>query len=135
MLKNKAEAVNLEQEKRQVKSEDSADSLVKDWETRLKAEPNNLKMLRNLAEVYAQRNEFDKALGFYERIAATDGGSDSSLMTQITDLKTKKFNHALAQLDTTAEDYADKAAAIKADRQAFQIEAGKQPVDRYPTDL
>ncbi len=135
VLKNKAEAVNLEQEKRQVKSEDSADSLVKEWETRLKAEPNNVKMLRNLAEVYAQRNEFDKALGFYERIMATDGGSDSSLMTQIADLKTKKFNHALAQLDTTAEDYADKAAAIKADRQAFQIEAGKQLVERYPTDL
>jgi predicted Zn-dependent protease len=135
VLKNKAETVTLEQANRQIKSEDSADELVKEWENRLKTEPNNVKMLRNLGEVYAQRNDFDKALTYYDRILATESGSDASMMQQVMDLKVKKFTHALSKLDTTAEDYADKSTVIKAERQAYQLEAAKQMVDRYPTDL
>lgn len=135
VLKNKAESVSLEQEKRQVKSEDVAEGLIKDWETRLKTEPNNLKMLRNLGEIYTQRSEFDKALGYYERMTAIDGGADSSLLRQISEVKVRKFNHAISQLDTTQADYAEKVAAIKADKQTYQLEECKQRSERYPTDL
>ncbi len=55
--------MRLEQENRQVKAQDTTVELIQDWETRLKAEPNNLKMLRNLAETYAQRNDFDTFAG------------------------------------------------------------------------
>ncbi len=134
-LRNKAESIALEQEKRQVKSEDVADSLIKDWEARLKAEPNNLKMLRNLAEVYSQRCDFDKSLGYYERMMAVDGGNDSATMKQMAETRIKKFNYALSKLDPTAEEYAEKTEAIKAERQAFQLEECKQRSDRYPTDL
>jgi tetratricopeptide (TPR) repeat protein len=135
VLKDKAEAVSLEQANRQVKSEDVADGLIADWEGRLKTEPNNLKMLRNLAEIYTQRKEFDKALGYYERMMAVDGGSDSSLLKQIAEVKLRRFDDALAKLDTTAVDYAERAAQIKAERQAFQLEECKQRSERYPTDL
>jgi tetratricopeptide (TPR) repeat protein len=135
VLRNKAEAVSLEQEKRQVKSEDASESLVRDWETRLKAEPNNLKMLRNLAEEYTRRNEFDKALGYYDRLVAIDGGNDSSLMKQISDVKVKKFNLAISKLDPTAADYTAQVAQLKVDKQAFQIEECKLRTERYPTDL
>ncbi|HZV33057.1 MAG TPA: tetratricopeptide repeat protein [Verrucomicrobiae bacterium] len=135
VLKNKAEAVALEQQNRQVKTDDSADGLIKDWEDRLKIEPNNLKMLRNLAEVWAERKQFDKSLTYYERMAAVDGGADSSLQTKIAEVKVKKFDHALAQLDPAAEDYAEKSAQIKADRDNFRVESAKQLVERYPTDL
>jgi len=135
VLRNKAEAESLEQEKRQMKSEDASESLIHDWEVRLKAEPNNLKMLRNLAEEYTRKNEFDKALGYYDRIKALDGGNDSSLLRQIADVKVKKFNLAISQLDPTTADYAAQVEQLKADRQAFQIEECKQRTERYPTDL
>lgn len=135
VLRNKAEAVSLEQQNRQVKTDDSADTLMQEWEDRLKTEPNNLKMLRNLAEVYAERKQFDKSLSYYERMTALDNGADSSLLAKIAEVKVKKFDHALAQLDPAAEDYADKAAQIKAERQAYQLDECKQRVDRYPTDL
>ena len=48
-LKDKDEAVKLEQEQREVKSEDVADGLIREYEERLAAEPKNQKLLRNLA--------------------------------------------------------------------------------------
>jgi tetratricopeptide (TPR) repeat protein len=135
VLKDKAESIALEQEKRQVKSEDVADSLIKDWEARLKAEPNNVKMMRNLAETHASKNEFDKAQAYYDRILALDNAADSSLLKQIAETRVRKFKHQLAQLDPTAADYTERAAQIKAEMQAFQLEECKQRSDRYPTDL
>src|SRR5204863_9323101 len=48
ILKDKEEAVSLEQEKRQVKSEDAAERLINEYEARLPKEPNNLKLLKDL---------------------------------------------------------------------------------------
>lgn len=135
ILKDKTEAVRLEQENRQVKAADTTQDLIKDWETRLEAEPNNLKMLRNLAETYVQRNDFDRALGYFDRMTAIDGGTDSALQRQIAETKVKRFSYALSQLDANAPDYAEKASQIKAERQAYQLEECKQRVEKYPTDL
>ncbi len=135
ILKDKDEAVRLEQENRQVKAADTTVDLIKDWESRLEKEPNNMKMLRNLAETYAQRNEFDRALVYFDRMVAADGGNDSALLKQVADTKVKRFNYLLSKLDPNAPDYADKAQQIKAERQAFQVEECKQRADKYPTDL
>ena len=135
ILKDKAESVRLEQEGRQVKAQDSTVELINDWESRLQSDPNNLKMLRNLAETYAQRNDFDRALGYFERMMAIDGGNDSSLQKQVADTKVKRFNYALSQLDANAPDFAAKADQIKAERQAFQLEECRSRADKYPTDL
>src|SRR5437667_2941742 len=66
ILKDKEEAVSLEQQNRQVKSEDVAQRLIKEYEERLPNEPNNLKLLRSLAELYTQKKQFDRALSYYE---------------------------------------------------------------------
>jgi tetratricopeptide (TPR) repeat protein len=135
ILKDKAGAVRMEQENRQVKAQDTTTELIADWEGRLKAEPNNVKMLRNLAETYAQRNDFDKALVYFDRMAVIDGGTDAALQKQISDVKVRRFNNALSQLDQSAPDYPEKAAQLKAERQSFQLEEAKARAEKYPTDL
>jgi tetratricopeptide (TPR) repeat protein len=135
ILKDKAESVQLEQEKRQVKAEDVAEGLMLDYETRLKTDPNNLKLLRNMAELTAQKQQYDRALEFLNRIVALDGGTDASLQKQIADTTTKRFDHALKQLDTNSPEYNDKVAQIKADKQTYQLEECKSRADKYPTDL
>jgi tetratricopeptide (TPR) repeat protein len=134
-LKNKEEAISLEQEKRAVKAEDVAEKLIREYEARLKTEPNNLKLLRDLGDLYGQKNQFDRALAYYEKITASDVGADASLWRKIADTKVRKFDLALAQLDQSAPDYAEKAAQIKAERLAFRLEECKQRAERYPTDL
>jgi len=135
ILKNKEEAVSIEQEKRQVKAGDVADRLIQEKLDRLKTDPNNLKTLRDLGDLYLQKADYDQALVFYQRIMSVDGGSDASLQKQVADIQIRKFNAALAKLDQSAADYEEQAAKIKAERQAFQLEECRQRSEKYPTDL
>ncbi len=135
ILKNKNEAVSLEQANRIVKSDDVTQNLIHEYEGRLKTEPNNLKVLRNIAELYVQKKDFDRALSYLERIRAMEGGTDPSLEKAIADTTMKKFEHLKLQLDPGAPDYDQRAAENDAQKTAFQLEACKQRADKYPTDL
>lgn len=135
ILRNKAEAVSLEQEHREVKSEDGAATLVREYEQRLLNEPKNLKLLRNIAEIYAQQKQFDKAIEFYNRILAMDGIHDPSIEKAVSEIAVKRIEHALAQLDAAAPDYEQRAAALRQERQEFLVQDCKKRVEKYPTDL
>ena len=135
VLKNKDEAVALEQEQRQVKSEDVADRLIREYEERLPKEPKNLKLLRSLSELYSQKKEYDKAVEYAERIRSSEGGTDPSLDRMIADITLKKYDHLLAQLDPAAPDFDEQTARLQAERQAFQLQECQKRAERYPTDL
>src|SRR6185436_7104594 len=108
ILKNKAEAEQLEQEKREVKSDDVAQRLIAENERRLQSEPKNMKLLRTLAELYLQKKDFDRALEYCERIRSSEGGNDPSLDRLISDITLRKFDDSLAKLDQSAPDYAEQ---------------------------
>jgi tetratricopeptide (TPR) repeat protein len=135
MLRNKEEATQLEQANRVVKSDDVAGNLIGEYEARLSSEPGNLKLLRNLAELHAQKKDFDTALSYYERVRSTEGGADPGIEKAITDTNLKKFEHLKSQLDPNAADYAERLAEIDAQKAAFQLEASRQRAEKYPTDL
>jgi tetratricopeptide (TPR) repeat protein len=136
ILKDKEEAITLEQENRQVKSEDTAERLIQEYETRLKADPNNLKLLRDLAELYTQKMQFDRALNYYQQIkASSSSGSDASLDRAIAQTTLRKMDHEISQLDPNAVDYEEQLARLKAEKQAYQLAECQKRVDRFPTDL
>src|SRR5882724_3721697 len=135
ILKDKGQAESLEQENRQVKSEDVAERLIGEYEERIPKEPKNLKLLRSLAELYAQKKDFDRAIEYAERIRSSEGGTDPSLDRLIADITIKKHNHILSLLDPTAPDFAEQSARIEAERQAFQLQECQKRAERYPTDL
>ena len=135
ILKNKEEAIQLEQEKREVKSGDVADRLIRENEQRVLAEPRNLKLLRNLSELYAQKKDFDKALEYCQRIRSTEGGADPSLDKMISDFTLKRFDHRISQLDPSIPEQAEQISQIEAERAEYQLQECKSRADRYPTDL
>jgi len=135
ILKDKSQAESLEQENRQVKSEDVAERLIREYEERIPKEPKNLKLLRSLAELYAQKKDFDRAVEYGEKIRSSEGGTDPSLDRLIADITIKKHNHLLSLLDATAPDYAEQSARIEAERQTFQLQECQKRAERYPTDL
>ena len=135
ILRDKQEAVALEQEKRVVKTGDVADQLIAEYEERIAQEPGNLRLLRSAAELYTQKKLFDKALGYYNRIIATEGASDPSLEKVISETTVKKLEHALAQLEPSAPDYAEQYARLQAERQAYELAQCRKRVERYPNDL
>jgi tetratricopeptide (TPR) repeat protein len=135
ILKNKEEAVSLEQEKRVVKAEDVAERLIGEYEDRLQTEPKNLKLVRSLAELYTQKKQFDRALELYDRIRNSEMGNDPSLERAIADTFGRRFDYLGEQLDPSASDYAEQSAKIQAEKLNFQISECQKRVEKYPTDL
>jgi tetratricopeptide (TPR) repeat protein len=135
ILKDKQQATSLEQEQRVVKSEDVTERLIGEDEARLQTEPNNLKVVRQLAELYAQKKQFERALGLYERIKSSDMGNDPSLERAIADTIVRRFDDQLEQLDPAAPDYAEQSARIQAEKLNFQVTECQKRVEKYPTDL
>lgn len=135
ILKDKNEAVSLEQEKRVQKSEDVAERLIGEYEERLQTESDNMKLQRSLAELYTQKNRFDDALAVYARIKATEHGQDASLDRAITDTKVRRMDFQLAQLDANNPEHAPQLAQLAAEKLAFQLSECQQRVEKYPTDL
>jgi tetratricopeptide (TPR) repeat protein len=136
ILRNKEEAVSLEQEKRQVKTEDVTERLIGEYEARLPQEPTNLKLLKDLAELYTSKKQFDRALSYYERIkATTEGAADPALDKGIADTMLRKFDQQIAGLDPTAPEYAQQVAKLQSEKQGYQLAEVQKRAERFPTDL
>ncbi len=135
ILKDKQGAEAIEQENRQVKTDDVATRLIRDYESRLEVEPDNVKLMRSLADLYTQRNDFDRALQYYDSIAQTSGAVDSALRKSIADITLKKLDFALSKLDPQVADYAEQTALLRSQRDAYTLDECKQRADAYPNDL
>jgi len=130
ILKDKTEAVTLEQEKRVQKTDDVAARLIDEYETRLQTETDNLKLMRSLAELYTQKNEFTKALELYERIRGF-GMNDSAIDRAISETTVRQYDFGLTQLDGSAPEH----AALVAEKLTYQTAECLRRVEKYPTDL
>jgi len=135
ILKDKKESASLEQEKRVVKTEDTTERLIGEYEMRLETEPHNLKLVRSLAELYTQKKQFPRALEYYERIKTSGMGNDPSLDTAIANTVVKRFDHQISELNPFDADHAEKVAALQAEKLAFQMTECAKRVEKFPTDL
>jgi tetratricopeptide (TPR) repeat protein len=135
ILKDKDEAVTLEQEQRVQKSEDVAERLIGEYEQRLQTEAGNMKLQRQLAELYVQKNRFDEALEVFGRIKNSEHGNDPSLDRAMSEARVRKMDFAQSQLNPFSPDHAEQLAKIQADKAEFQIAECRARVEKYPTDL
>jgi tetratricopeptide (TPR) repeat protein len=136
ILKDKQEAVSLEQEKRVQKSEDVTDKLIREYEEDLKREPDNLKRLRSLAELYTQKKQFERALEYYNRVKTSEvGRNDPTLDKAVAETMVRQYDHRIEQLDKAAPDYAESAARLGQEKLAFQVGECQKLVEKFPTDL
>jgi tetratricopeptide (TPR) repeat protein len=135
ILKDKDQAVALEQENRQVKDTEVADRLLKEKLSQLATDPKNIKLLRTIGELYLQKKDWDRALEAYQQIVANEGSADPALQKSIAEVHRRKFDHGISQLDPQAPDYAEQSARLKAERDNYMLVECKERVDKYPNDL
>jgi tetratricopeptide (TPR) repeat protein len=135
ILKDKDQAVALEQEKRQVKTVDLSKKIIAEYEEKLVREPKNLKLHRTVAELYEQQKDYDKALETYQKIVVQEGNTDASLQKVIADTKIKRFDHLISLLDPKAPETAAKAKQLEAERDEFLLADCEQRAEKYPNDL
>ena len=135
ILKDKERSVELEQEGRQVKTDDVAQRQIAKLEAELAREPNDMKKLRSVAELYTQQKNFDRALATYNRIVEKEGAADSSLQKAIAETTLRKLEQAIAKLDPQGPGYVEASAELKAERDNYALSEIRQRAERYPGDL
>ena len=135
VLRNKEEAVSLEQEARVQKTEDVAERLIGEYEARLQGEPGNLKIVRSLAELYTQKAQYDRALEYYQRIQSSDLGGDATIDRAVAEVTVRRFEQQLSQLDPAAEDLAEQTARLQAAKDDYKLAECQKRAEKYPTDM
>jgi tetratricopeptide (TPR) repeat protein len=135
MLKNKDEAVKLEQSNRVVKTENVTDRLIKEYEQRIHTEPDNLKIKRELAKLYTEKNHFAEALAIYDQIRNSNAGGDPTLDRAIAETTVRQFDFQISQLNPFAPDLAEQTAKLQADKLNYSLADCQKRAEKYPTDL
>ena len=134
ILRDEKQSISLEQEQREHKTEDVNARLVAEYNERLKTEPQNLRLVRSIAELLVANKDFDRALDYYGRLVGTQA-ADPSLERAITETRIKKIEHQISLVDPNAPDAADQIARLEAEKKESLLADGRSRVERYPNDL
>src|SRR4029077_16875826 len=145
LIKDKDEAISLEQQSRIRLTGDALDQQIEETYARHQAEPENLDFARRLAALSEQKDDFESAIRWYQYAADLAKGADTGLLRKISDLKIKYLEHEISSLEEflstySARDevYAEKSEqlrAAKVSRAEIYIADAQERVKRNPTDL
>ena len=111
LIKNKEEAVSLEQQSRVVKSDEMIDNQIAELSAAVQAEPQSVDKSRKIAELYEQKGDLENSLEWYRYVLGLTGGADPAIsrkisalqLSQIDDAFTAAFLHGLLALDLNFE--------------------------------
>ncbi|MEI9894634.1 MAG: tetratricopeptide repeat protein [Chthoniobacter sp.] len=152
LMKNKDEAISLEQKSRVVKSIDMIDEQLGELTPQLENAQDNVDLTKRIAKLWEDRFEqkqdeesLDGALYYYTQTNELVGGADpavqrklSTLYLQRLDLRVKSIEEWLAaggEEHEEAEAYRTELEDLKAQKAEQLISEAKKRVERNPTDL
>jgi tetratricopeptide (TPR) repeat protein len=132
-LKDKKEAILLEQQSKSVKGDSDVDSLIVERLKDIQREPQNMNFRRALADLYVRAERFDEALQALDDATQAAGRSDPQIERTASHIKAKKFDAAIAAAKAAGDEAA--AAAKEAEKATFLYDDAGEMVKRYPNDL
>ena len=144
LIKDKDEAVALEQKSRVVRSAEMIDNLLVELHAKVEQDPSNVDSARKIAELYEQKEDLENAVAWYVYAAGLSNNTDSALVRKATDLRIKQFDVAIKGYEDflvanpESEDFAayeQQLADMRKQRGELVVEEAKRRVDRNPTDL
>jgi len=141
VIKDKEEAVALEQQSRMVRAEDMVQNLIRETLAKAEQDPGNPIHRRELGKLYAQKEDYETALKYLEELFAAEAGTDPTLEKEINDIKgkriTAKVTQKKAQLAANpgSADIENEIAALEKEMSRLQLADAQRLVERYPNDL
>jgi len=141
-LKDKDEALRLDQASRAVT--DGANALAQAGQIarQIQTEPDNLDLYREIVRLFLMAEDLDSAIAWLQRGRLTTlGKADPSLERQESDLLTRRFERNSKQLRealaANPADAASQAALAKneAELADFRLKTALTQVERYPNDF
>ena len=106
MLKNKEEAIALEQQNRLIKSEADIDQLLAEQFELYNQNPQNLDVVRQIAKLHEQKDDLEGALQYYSWAVEVTKGSDPGLIRKVSDLTLKNLDRQINTRDQWLKDHA-----------------------------
>jgi tetratricopeptide (TPR) repeat protein len=144
VLRDKEEAVRLEQSAAVVKSEEAIDALLAETYAQYEAEPNNAKLVQRMADLYRQKDDLERAIQCYEAYYEMTGRGDSNIEKTIGDLKLRLLNQQIQQAEAElaklpegpqAEEQKKRVEELHKQRAIANLQERKNRVAKYPNDL
>jgi len=144
LIKNKEEAVSLEQQSRVVKSDEMIDSQIAELSAAVQAEPQSVDKSRKIAELYEQKGDLENSLEWYRYVLGLSGGADTTISRKISDLQLHQIDDAFTAReeylaaspdDPEAPRYREEMEELRKQRASFVLAEARERVDRNPTDL
>ena len=132
-LKDKKEAILLEQQAKSVKGDSDIGTLIAERLKDIQREPQNMNFRRALADLYVRAERYDDALQALDEATKAAGRSDPQIERTTSAIKVKKFDAAIAAAKEAGDEGA--AAAQGAGKAEFLYADAVEMVKRYPNDL
>ncbi len=132
-LKDKKEAILLEQQAKSVKGESDIDTLIASRLLEIQREPQNMNFRRALADLYVRAERFDDALKALAEATKAAGRSDPQIERTTSLIKVRKLDAVIAAAKASGDEAT--AAAKEQEKAAFLYEDAVDMVKRYPNDL
>jgi tetratricopeptide (TPR) repeat protein len=132
-MKDKDEAVRLEQQSKSSKSKKDVDDLIRETAAKVQAEPNNMNYRRALADLYTRSKNYNEALKVLREALEMMGGADPQIDLAISSVRQKQFDEEIEKLRAAGDEAG--AAAREQARADFLLQDAEEKVKRYPNDL
>lgn len=135
ILRDPGQATGLEQDQQQIPSQDDTARRLHDYESQLAADPANPRLLRAIAELLAQRKEFEMALARYQQVADLQSPPEPWLERAITEVTLRRYEHQMQQLDPAVPESSAERTRLETEKREYALNRARLLTERYPNDL
>ena len=116
-------------------SEDVLEEKIYFMEEKLQEEPNNHKLAVDIARLYVERQDFERAFEYFDWVQENNTVGDSAIDKAIAEAHEAQFESELRQLNPDDPHEGAEHARLIEERDAFMLENCQERADRYPTML
>lgn len=145
LIKNKEEAISLEQKGRVVKSEEMIDQQINELYQEAEQKPDSIDVARKIGSLFDQKGDLDSAVWWYDKASELGKRTDTALERKLSDLQMKVLENRIKEYEDYLasvgpdepgrKEYEDGLAELKKQYDESLISEARKRVDRNPTDL
>ncbi len=144
LIKNKEEAVSLEQKNRVVKSDEVIEQQLAELGQQYEQNPQNVDVTRRIAALYEQKGDLESALTWYTYTSELTKNTDPNIARKVSDIGLKMLEAKIREFEQWLEQNGDaeNAAEVRTQFEDLQkqkaemlIDEARKRVERNPTDL
>ena len=112
-------------------ADEALDEKIYHMEDRLQEEPDNYKLGVDIAKLYVQRRDFERAFEYYDWVLESNQVSDSAIDRAVADAYQAQYDH---DIEAFPEGSPERVGLVR-ERDEFMLENCRERADRYPTML